>query len=340
MQSEPETRSESLRTSALEELGLLPQRVDAPLDRLMQVVARLAQTAGASFWAVDRDRQFLAATASGSGSRDATARSALSDAVLRHDDVLHLFDAAQEPRFSADPLLDAAVRARGFAGLTVRGRDRERVGLLCLSDPQPRVLDAGTRAALIDGVALLEDRLRLRADVLHDPQTGAYARRHFEEMADREWRRAMRALVPVSVVVLELDRLSDFASREGAAALDRGLRAAALAVQYSLHRPGDCVCRFDDSRFVILLPGTDQSGAVETAERVRAALEALVIPFADAATGALTLSAGVQTVPSGGLSRTDLFQAVQAATLALRQAQQQGGNRWLPAGAVREALVG
>jgi diguanylate cyclase (GGDEF)-like protein len=186
---------------------------------------------------------------------------------------------------------------------------------------------------------LFQDRLRLRADALHDPTTGAITRRHFDEIADREWRRAMRALAPISVIVCELDRVHDFTASEGLQALDRGLRASVLAMQYSMHRPGDYVCRYDDTRLVLLLPGTDESGAVETAERVRHAVEGLLIPFAGAADSKLTLSAGVTTIHSEALSRGDLGSAVHAATAALRDAQQAGGNRWMIAGANGELML-
>lgn len=331
---ESEALNEPARQSATEELGLSAQRGDEGLDRVVQLLSRLSETPFAAFWVVDRDRQFLAA-AHGLDVREVPRHSSLADHALRHGDVFVVDDALEDSRFSSDPLVTSGPRLRFFAGVTVRGRDRQRVGVLCLMDSQPRTLDDAARTVLRDVRVILEDRLRMRADVLHDPQTGTYVRRHFDEMADREWRRAMRAMVPVSVVVVELDRIGEFAAREGATALDRGLRAAALAMQYSLHRPGDCVCRYDDTRFVILLPGTYESGAVETAERVRSAVEALLIPFAGTPTGTLTVSAGVETVHSESLTRSNLAIAVESATRALRTAQQAGGNRWVLAGTER-----
>lgn len=331
---DPAPLNEQARPSMAEELGLSAQHGDEGLDRVVQMLARLSQTPLAAFWVLDGDRQFLAA-AHGLDVGELPRHSSLAEHALRQGDVFVVDDALSDARFSADPLVSSGPRLRFFAGVPVRGRDRQRVGVLCLMDCEPRMLDDATRTVLRDLRVILEDRLRLRADVLHDPQTGTYVRRHFDEMADREWRRAMRAMVPVSVVVVELDRVGEFAVREGPAALDRGLRAAALAMQYSLHRPGDCVCRYDDTRFVILLPGTYESGAVETAERVRSAVESLLIPFVGATTGTLTVSAGVETVHSESLTRSDLGSSVESATRALRTAQLAGGNRWVLAGTER-----
>lgn len=336
IQIESEGRKGPPRRSAAEELGLLPQRSDEGLDRLIQLLARLGDTPMAAFWVADQNRPFFAST-QGFATRDVTHRAGLMEQALRQDDIFILPDASQDPRFASDPMVTGVPRLRFFASIVVRSRDHQRIGLLCLMDPEPRSREGSVRSALHDMRAIVEDRLRLRADVLHDPQTGALTRLHFDEIGDREWRRAMRALVPISVIIAELDQLHDFAGREGAAALDRSLRAAALAIQYSLHRPGDCVGRLDESRFAMLLPGTGEPGAVETAERVRNALEALNIPFAGAAGGLLTLSAGVNTVRSESLSRSDLVSSIELATAALRRSQAAGGNRWTLAGTAADS---
>lgn len=327
IQIDSEGRKDAQRQSAVEEMGLSPHRGEEGLERLIQLLARIGGASMAALWVIDRERSFFAA-AHGLATRDVSRLSALGEHALRQDDILVVPDASQDPRFASDPMVAGTPRVRFFASIAVRGRDRERIGVLCLMDAEPRTREDLARAALQDLRTVVEDRLRLRSDVLHDPQTGTLIRRHFDELGDREWRRAMRALVPISVIVAELDHLHDFAGREGAAALDRGLRAAALAIQYSLHRPGDCVSRFDDSRFAVLLPGTGQPGAVETAERVRNAVEALCFPLDDAGGKLLTLSAGVCTVRSDSLSRSDLMSSIELATTALRRSQAAGGNRW------------
>jgi diguanylate cyclase (GGDEF)-like protein len=340
-QADPEARAESPRQSAAEELGLSPHRSEDALERLLRLLAHMSGAPIAALCIDDQGRQFVAAAQGiDEAHRALPCPSALIEQALHRDDFYAVGDTAQDPQLAADPLVTGPCRVRAFAGIAIRGLDRLRVGALCLMDSEPREFDEIARAALQDLRVLVEDRLRLRADVLHDPLTGAIARRHFDEIADREWRRAMRALTPISVIVCELDRIDEFAEREGRTALDRGLRAAALAMQYSMHRPGDCVSRYDETRFALLLPGTEEAGAVETAERVRRAVEALLIPFADAPTSMLTLSAGVATIHSEALSRGDLPAAVHAATVALRNAQAAGGNRWTLAGAHGELLLG
>lgn len=335
MPNDSERRNDPTRPSPAEELGLSAQRGDEGLDRLMRLLARIAESPMAALWLVDDDRSFLT-SAHGLPAGELPRRSALLEQALRQDTLFVIEDAARDPRYAADALLLSAPQIRHFAALPIRLRDRQRIGLLCLMDSKAHTLGEPARMALTELRPILEDRLRLRADVTHDPQTGVLTRRQFDDSSDREWRRSTRGLAPISVIVAELDRLREFAEREGAVALDRGLRATGLAMQYSLHRPGDYVGRYDATRFAVLLPGTDEHGAVETAERLRSAVESLAIPFADAPTGVLTLSVGIETVHSESLSRRDLAQSVQTATVALRDAQRTGGNRWLLAGSTVE----
>lgn len=325
MQNEAEIRNDTPRPSLIDAMDLSAQRSEEALDRLIALLARLGSAPIAAIWVLQGERQFLA-SAIGPLPREIPRGSSFAEQALHQEDMLLVEDARKDARFARDVLVTGAPRLRFFAGLGLRGRNRERIGALCLMDTQARALDDNGRAALHDLRVILEDRLRLRADVLHDPQSGAHARRPFEDIAAQEWRRAMRGLVPISLIVAELDRAEGFASNE--VAMTRGMRATALAMQYSTNRPSDCVCRYDASRFVLLLPGTDVHGATATAERVRIAVETLVIPLSDTTAGTLTISQGVEIVTSEALSRGSLEESVQAASVALREAQQAGGNRW------------
>ncbi len=328
MQSDSENSQPSATLPCVDELGLSSSSDEEGLDRLTSLLANLGGAPMAAFWVMDGDRQFLA-SAHGNISRELPQHSEFGRRTLRENGLLIIEDARKDAQLASDPLVCSGPGIRYFAGITLRGRGDSPIGALCLMDTEVGKLSRAGKSALEALATLLEDRLRLRADVLHDPQTGALARRKFDQIADREWRRAMRAQVPVSVIISELDQLDVFARREGPAALDRGIRAAALATQYSLHRPSDCVGRYNRKRFVTLLYGTDAAGAANTAERIRLAVENLQIPFSEAPNQVLTLSQGIDSTTAENLSRGNIDQAVSAAMRALEAAQKAGGNRSL-----------
>ena len=308
-----------------QELGLSAHHSEDGLDRLVSLLANLAGTPFAAFWIIEGGQQFLA-SAHGNIARTLPAEARFGRRVIESETALDVADARLDPDLKADPLVVGAPGLRFLAGTPIRDRGGKPIGALCMMDTETGRFDESRQAALAALAGLLEDRLRLRADVLHDPQTGVLTRRQFDDVADREWRRAMRSMVPLSLILARLDRHPETAA-DANPALDRGIRAAALAMQYSVHRPGDCVGRLDQNRFATLLYGTDAANTRRIAERVRQAVEALQIPLAgEPAT--MTLSQGMATVPPNLLTRCDMGQLIDAADNALARAMSAGGNRF------------
>jgi EAL domain-containing protein (putative c-di-GMP-specific phosphodiesterase class I) len=63
-------------------------------------------------------------------------------------DCLEVSDALNDPRFANDSLVTSGPRIRFFAGLALRTRNEECLGVLCVFDRLPRVLRAEQRQAL------------------------------------------------------------------------------------------------------------------------------------------------------------------------------------------------
>ncbi|WP_319936598.1 GGDEF domain-containing protein, partial [Lichenihabitans sp. Uapishka_5] len=110
-----------------------------------------------------------------------------------------------------------------------------------------------------------------------DALTGLSNRRHFDEVLDAEWRRAKRDEGSLSLLLLDVDRFKAYNDRYGHQEGDACLRAVATTLQDSIRRPGDLVARYGGEEFVIVLPGTDEAGAAQVAERVRVAVEGLAL---------------------------------------------------------------
>lgn len=176
------------------------------------------------------------------------------------------------------------------------------------------------RDALREANRQLEDLSR------HDPLTGLYNRRHFDEVRQDEYRRALRNGLPLSLLICDIDCFKGYNDHNGHASGDECLRAVAGAMLASLPRSGDLLARIGGEEFAVLLPATSRFDALKVAERIRRAVEALAIPHPASCVGsAVTVSVGAaQLDPDEDAGFDALF---EAADQALYKAKELGRNR-------------
>jgi two-component system, cell cycle response regulator len=174
---------------------------------------------------------------------------------------------------------------------------------------------------------LKEANLRLLRDMeglsRTDALTGVWNRRAFEETMQREILRASRHGLPLSLVMLDIDHFKRINDTYGHRVGDDVLKWFGIHVSRML-REGDTIHRFGGEEFAIVLPHTDQQGALLAAERVLAYLAAST--FQDSLT--VTASAGVASGRGADLDDIDL---VAVADGALYRAKREGRNRALAA---------
>lgn len=110
-----------------------------------------------------------------------------------------------------------------------------------------------------------EELLRLAAT---DPLTGAFNRREFTAIADREALRSSRYHHSLSILILDLDHFKKLNDTYGHAAGDKALQRFTTLCCNAL-RNVDIFGRWGGEEFVALLPETDIEGAAIIAERLR-----------------------------------------------------------------------
>jgi two-component system, cell cycle response regulator len=118
----------------------------------------------------------------------------------------------------------------------------------------------------------LESKLRLLAKC--DPLTEVLNRRTFFELFEKEWQRSSRNQDVVSCLIMDVDHFKATNDNYGHQPGDRVLHAIAQVLQQQCRIP-DSVCRYGGEEFCVLLPDTDEQGALRCAERCRRAIEQL-----------------------------------------------------------------
>lgn len=126
------------------------------------------------------------------------------------------------------------------------------------------------------GVAIQNARRYEEAQRLatRDSLTGLYNRRHFFELAVREFERSRRYGRPVSAILLDLDNLKQINDTFGHPSGDRALQKVAQLSLSTLRRP-DLIGRYGGDEFVMLLPETSLASALTVAERLRSSVSSV-----------------------------------------------------------------
>jgi diguanylate cyclase (GGDEF)-like protein len=158
----------------------------------------------------------------------------------------------------------------------------------------------------------------------HDGLTGCVNRVYFDAILNHALERGRRDKAPVSLLLMDLDRLQHVNDRHGHSCGDDVLRSFAQCVRARI-RKSDVFGRLGGEEFGLILPLTDKNGAVLLAERIRIAFESLPGRAPGGEPIVVTVSLGVSTA----LPRNDLSgnEAYSDAEEALSEAKRQGGNR-------------
>jgi len=206
------------------------------------------------------------------------------------------------------------------------------IGVLTVYDRQDgEVFDEADLATLrtftsqatvaVDNVLLHEEARRMS---ITDGLTGLWNYRYFTMTIGKEIERAARFGRPLALLILDLDRFKLVNDVYGHQRGDAVLVELAGRVR-GMVRDVDTVARYGGEEFVVILPETDEDGAAQAAERIRAAVRRR--PFAEGGDQPLevTVSIGAAVFPLHGGSSTALLRRADEALFTAKRA---GRDTW------------
>lgn len=135
-------------------------------------------------------------------------------------------------------------------------------------------LKALLKSSLVDGLTQLQNR------------------RSLYSLLEKEWSRASRSQLPLSLLMIDLDYFKQYNDRYGHLAGDGCLRKVAGRIKEALRRT-DVACRYGGEEFIVILPETNVEGALQAAETVMLSVASERIRHEGSPLGQLTLSVGV-----------------------------------------------
>ncbi len=146
-------------------------------------------------------------------------------------------------------------------------------------------------------LVVLRQRTQLAHLANHDPLTGIFNRRHFEQLANLAFKRASRMGAPLSLLLLDLNRFKQINDQHGHATGDRALLAFVDACRLVL-RETDLFSRWGGDEFAVLIDGDDADSRI-ISKRLREAWTRIDLQSDHGTPLSVTASIGVASTAHG-----------------------------------------
>ncbi|VAX12820.1 hypothetical protein MNBD_GAMMA24-1810 [hydrothermal vent metagenome] len=159
-----------------------------------------------------------------------------------------------------------------------------------------------------------------------DGLTGIANRRHFDKVLSKEWHRAGRGNMKLSLIMIDIDFFKLYNDNYGHQGGDDCLKQVSAALQKALCRSGDLLARYGGEEFAVILPNTPEEGAMGIAEKLCIRIRELKIKHEfSRVSDVVTISMGVATMVSSPGRGEELL--IAAADQALYEAKEEGRNQ-------------
>jgi len=174
--------------------------------------------------------------------------------------------------------------------------------------------------------------LAIKTPSLHDRAildglTGLYTKRHFDEKLREHLQLARRYDKPLSLILLDLDHFKAVNDTFGHLTGDVVLADAAQIVQENVREVDSCF-RYGGEEFAVLLPETDHSAALLTAERLRRMIRGSEFYGEGRVPISLTVSVGIAQVDSPAVTPEELISRADQALYAAKAAGRNATRTW------------
>lgn len=326
------------RQAALAEIELAINQRESLQSLLKHIVELttllLPATGGASVVLWDREREVFGTQVTtvrewlgSSGPPKIRKEGSASRWIVDHHKPLVIENIHEDPFPTSIHFFETGLQA--FVGMPLLADD-QILGVLFAMDRAPRRysrMDMEFLSAVANRVSTAIRNVQLYEQVQRlariDGLTGLYNRRHFLELATREVHRATRYTYNLSIIMFDIDHFKVVNDTYGHAVGDQVLTLVAETCLHNL-RETDLIGRYGGEEFIVLAPEIDEIESGQVAERLRQAVENLVL---DRGTDRVqvTISLGV-TMSKAGQKDKDLEELLRLADQALYMAKQAGRN--------------
>ncbi len=177
------------------------------------------------------------------------------------------------------------------------------------------LVDISERKRAEEALRISEQKFREQA--LRDNLTGLYNRRYLYKSLSELIGTCKAEGAPLSLVFMDLDNFKQVVDAHGHLNGSRAIQEVAATIRNSISEPSYAVAYAGDE-FVIVLPGSNPSQAVETADFIRAAMSHALYLHDQGLDVKLRASFGIGAFPDHAEDVTELLAAADRALFAIK----------------------
>ncbi|MEW9798219.1 diguanylate cyclase [Alteromonas sp. CYL-A6] len=185
----------------------------------------------------------------------------------------------------------------------------------------------------------LQSKLRmelLESMTIRDQLTGLHNRIYLASEVPQLVGGLARYNAFLAAIVIDIDFFKHYNDTKGHLEGDKCLRKVAETLQTCTHRTSDLCIRFGGEEFVILLPETDEKGAIKVAELMVTTIRELGLAHEGVLNDRVTISAGVAVCHAKACEKGDISMLLRQADDALYLAKEKGRDRVQAASAMSD----
>lgn len=162
---------------------------------------------------------------------------------------------------------------------------------------------------------------------VRDQLTGSFNRVYMDHHLTQEIMRSSRYHHTLSVLMVDLDHFKVINDTYGHMAGDEVLKSCVNIISSSFRKGVDWMARYGGEEFVIVLPETDQAGALLVAERMRQRIAATPVNFVGCEIDITASFGSVTIIPTNTVRVRYMEQVLNVADTCLYQAKNAGRNQ-------------
>ncbi len=213
-----------------------------------------------------------------------------------------------------------------LGGISVKIFNPEKVELVPILLGHIIIGGLGFLFILMSGNKLINAYKTIHHQAIFDGLTNIHNRRYFNDRISIEVKRAKRLGLPFSVIMVDIDDFKKFNDYYGHGQGDNALILIAKAIKSTIKRPVDFCARYGGEEFIIILPETNEKGAIYIANELLENVRQMKIPHEKSGVSNITtVSLGIATETCVTCSSDEI---VRKADKALYQAKFSGKNQY------------